>query len=218
MRNKLLLTAAIGLVIGLPAFAQTATSPTPASPTPTHPATASPSTGTPAPLSAGPATSMPRPTIPAAAVHNAAVAPGAAAPATRRVAAETPGKEESRREPREFSTQASNILPADTQSVIAPALPTPAAADDISPERLLRDARNALEHRQTGLAQEALERAETRILNWTMPEGATNAPIHSRVVKVLAHARHALGRNDITGAQAAVAQALNLVDKSAKAS
>ncbi len=68
-----------------------------------------------------------------------------------------------------LSDSASNISPADTRSPIAPRLPAPADDRDLGPKRLLIDARRALESGQTGLAQEALERAETRLLDRVTP-------------------------------------------------
>ncbi|PPQ34148.1 hypothetical protein CCS01_12265 [Rhodopila globiformis] len=60
---------------------------------------------------------------------------------------------------------ASNIAPSDTQSAMAPALPTPAVGLSAPPITFLRAARLSLAGGRTGEAQEALERAETRLLD-----------------------------------------------------
>src|SRR5271166_2747793 len=63
--------------------------------------------------------------------------------------------------------RASNIAPADTRSAVAPALPVPAVALSAPPLSFLEAARWALAGARTGEAQEALERAETRLLDGT---------------------------------------------------
>ena len=98
------------------------------------------------------------------------------------------------------SGAASNIGPGDTSSTIAPRLPTPPAGDDASVRQYLLDARQALVAGRTGTAQEALERAETRILDRSVPAWRSNEPSHRRLVREIADARQALGVNDITRA------------------
>src|SRR5690242_13993731 len=72
------------------------------------------------------------------------------------------------------SSQSSNINPGDTRSSIAPRLPTPLAGEDTTPRRYLIDARQALALGRTGEAQEALERAETRLLDRPAPPHRTD--------------------------------------------
>ncbi len=106
------------------------------------------------------------------------------------------------------SNKASNLAPGDTRSVIAPRLPAPAGGPDASPAAFLTDAQRALATRQTGRAQEALERAETAMLQRSVPAGEASTPDQSPGVLQIRSARDALARGDIAGAQKAIAGAL----------
>lgn len=101
------------------------------------------------------------------------------------------------------SNAASNVDPANTQSVIAPRLPSPDTAGN-SPQDFLAAARRALDRRQTGAAQEALERAETRVLTRSTDASAANQPDDSRIVQAIAAARRALATRNIPAARAAI--------------
>ncbi|HVB69554.1 MAG TPA: hypothetical protein VNE67_17030 [Acetobacteraceae bacterium] len=92
-----------------------------------------------------------------------------------------------------LSNHASNIRSNDTHSVLAPTLPTPALGPDATVQDYLRAARTALDAGQTGQAQQALEMAETRALDRSVPQGATNAASHSDLVARIGAARRALG-------------------------
>ena len=94
------------------------------------------------------------------------------------------------------SNAASNIGPADTSSAIAPRLPTPPAGDDATIRQYLLDARQALAEGRTGTAQEALERAETRMLDRAVPAPRLHQPNRSPLVEQVTAARQALGMND----------------------
>jgi hypothetical protein len=71
---------------------------------------------------------------------------------------------------------ASNIAPSDTRNAVAPALPTPAVGPSAPPITFLRAARLSLTGGRTGEAQEALERAETRLLDDTARPGMAAPP------------------------------------------
>jgi hypothetical protein len=103
------------------------------------------------------------------------------------------------------SGQASNITPGDTGSPIAPPLPAPPVADDSGPAAFLRAARVALAGGRSGEAQEALERAESRLLDRSVPYGHEGDQDMSRVVAEVAQARRALGSGNTP-------RALQLVD------
>ncbi|GAN75793.1 hypothetical protein [Acidisphaera rubrifaciens] len=103
------------------------------------------------------------------------------------------------------SAQSSNISPYDTRSAIAPRLPTPAAGEDGAPRRFLIDARRALAAGRTGEAQEALERAETRLLDRSTPAFVTNQPSRRPLVGAIHAALQALSAGDR-------ARALSIVD------
>jgi len=96
------------------------------------------------------------------------------------------------------STRSSNTTPYDTRSQIAPRLPTPAVGADTRPWRYLENARRALAAGHTGEAQEALERAETRLLNSTPTGGAPEMP--GGLIHDVGDARRALGLHDTASA------------------
>ena len=74
------------------------------------------------------------------------------------------------------SNKASNIGAADTASPIAPALPSPDLGPGAPPLAFLHAARAALATGRTGEAQQALEMAETRLLDRSTPLFQTNDP------------------------------------------
>jgi hypothetical protein len=80
------------------------------------------------------------------------------------------------------SNSASNINPGDTSSTIAPQLPTPASGEDNAPTEYLIAARQALAAGRTGEAQEALERAETRLADRSTPLFRTNEAARGPVI------------------------------------
>lgn len=98
------------------------------------------------------------------------------------------------------SDKASNIVPADTRSDIAPTLPQSAAGNDAATRDYLRAARASLVAGQSGQAQQSLEMAETRALDRTVEQGRTGVPSHSALVSQIRDARHALGNGDTTHA------------------
>lgn len=106
-----------------------------------------------------------------------------------------------------FSPHASNIEGADTHSDIAPRLPDPDAEGD-GPGAYLAAAQRALSHHQTGAAQEALERAQTRILSRSTHPALANAPDDTGLSRAITDARLALGQRDVRRAQAILAQVL----------
>ena len=91
------------------------------------------------------------------------------------------------------SNKASNVLPDDTRSTIAPALPVPPLSDNASPLDFLNFARDALAHRRTGEAQEALERAEARALDRAVPLFQTDKPVEDPLVTQIRQARNRAG-------------------------
>ena len=105
------------------------------------------------------------------------------------------------------STQASNIGRQDTRSDIAPRLPDPGAAAS-TPQALLQAAQRALASNRTGAAQEALERAETRVLTRSTDPGAAGTPDQGSMVQSIGAARRALAARDVPGARAAISAAL----------
>ncbi len=106
------------------------------------------------------------------------------------------------------SNRASNIDRADTPGGIAPHLPGPATPEDSGPDGLLRAADRALAEHHTGAAQEALERAETRLLDRSTEVDASSRPDQDPRVLHVSAALQALGRGDIAAARAGIAVAM----------
>lgn len=106
-----------------------------------------------------------------------------------------------------LSTRASNINQGDTRSEIAPRLPAPDAASN-TPEAFLMAAQRALAAGRTGQAQEALERAETRLLTRSTDPSMANTPDSAPMVMQISQARQALARRDNAGARRAIDMAM----------
>ncbi len=102
-----------------------------------------------------------------------------------------------------MSTSSSNSGLADTRSEIAPRLPNPDASSN-SPEAYLAAAQRALAAGRTGAAQEALERAETRLLTRSTEPGMAATPSDMPMVRQISDARRALANRDMAGARAAL--------------
>ena len=104
------------------------------------------------------------------------------------------------------SDKAGNLDAATTHSELAPNLPAP-QSDDIG--ALLAEARADLQANRTGAAQEALERAETRALDRSIPVGTERVPAQSPLVDAVGQARAALASGDTRGAAAIIDKALH---------
>jgi len=107
-----------------------------------------------------------------------------------------------------FSSRATHIDRADTRSVIAPRLPNPDASGN-SPQAYMAAAQRALARNQTGAAQEALERAETRILTRSTDPSMANVPDTSGIAQAITDARRALANGDSNRARSIIGQFLN---------
>ncbi len=105
------------------------------------------------------------------------------------------------------STRASNIDRADTRSEIAPRLPDPAAASS-TPEGYLAAAQRSLNAGHTGAAQEALERAETRLLSRSTDASMAASPADMPMVQHISAARRALAGRDTAAAKSAISAAM----------
>jgi hypothetical protein len=103
------------------------------------------------------------------------------------------------------STHASNIVPENLGSAIAPALPSPPVGPDSGLHEYLRAARDALAAGHTGEAQQSLEMAETRVLSRSVTPDAASMPDPDPIVGQIHDALHALGTSDR-------ARALSIVD------
>ncbi len=108
-----------------------------------------------------------------------------------------------------LSDKASNATSGDTRSVIAPRLPTPSSGDDSSPRAFLEAAQRALTLGRTGEAQEALERAESRLLDRSVPPSRADAPSAQPVVAEVGDARRALAAGDRARSQQIIGEVLS---------
>jgi len=110
-----------------------------------------------------------------------------------------------------MGSNASNIDQQDTQSAIAPNLPSPDLGPNASPADYLRAAQGALAAGRTGEAQQALEQAQTRLLDRSVPYGQTNNASDNPAVAQITRALHALAAGDreqcVQLIQAAIPQA-----------
>ena len=107
-----------------------------------------------------------------------------------------------------LSDKASNATAGDTRSLIAPRLPTPAAGDDSSPRAFLESAQRALVLGRTGEAQEALERAESRLLDRSVAPSRADVPSAQPVVAAVGDARRALAAGDRARSQQIIGEVL----------
>ncbi|HEY1931183.1 MAG TPA: hypothetical protein VGG99_04160 [Acetobacteraceae bacterium] len=108
-----------------------------------------------------------------------------------------------------MSDKAGNIGPQDTATPIAARLPPPDVGDDASVHALLLAARAALIADRTGEAQEALERAETRALDRSVPLLQTGVPSESPLVAKIRSALRTLGTGDRMGTARLLDEAIN---------
>lgn len=112
-----------------------------------------------------------------------------------------------------LSDKASNATPGNTNSVIAPRLPTPNAGEDASPRGFLESAQRALTLGRTGEAQEALERAESRLLDRSVAPSRADVPSAQTAVAQVGEARRALAAGDRSQAQQLIATVLSRIDQ-----
>jgi len=94
------------------------------------------------------------------------------------------------------SGTASNIVPADTRSDVAPALPVPPVGDNAAPRTYLKAAHDALVAGRTGEAQQSLEMAETRELSRAVDPGAAAMPDANPSVTRIRDALQMLGEGN----------------------
>ncbi|CAH2600143.1 exported protein of unknown function [Rhodovastum atsumiense] len=106
------------------------------------------------------------------------------------------------------SNRSSNTGTGDVHSTQAQRLPTPRVGTDADPDQYLRAAQTAITQRRTGAAQEALERAQTRLLDRAVAPSLAAEPVADPLVQQLSDARQALGRGDLAGANRIINQVL----------
>ena len=107
-----------------------------------------------------------------------------------------------------LSDKAENILPQQDGSALAGRLPTPEVDENASVRDFLMAARGALAAGRTGEAQEAMERAQTRALDRSVPLFQTNQPAQDPLIKQIHNALYALGGGDRMQAMQLLEQAI----------
>lgn len=112
-----------------------------------------------------------------------------------------------------LSHRSSNINASDTRSRIAPALPSAGVGANATPSAYLRAAQGALAAGRTGQAQEALENAETQLLNRSVPMDMVNQPDQNPAVHNINSALQALGSHDLQTAMQLVEQTIPMTDR-----
>jgi hypothetical protein len=196
MRNTLLASAAVlGLALSAPAFAQQATDQSASPPA----GVAAPGGITPSEANAPATTDSTPAAVPKTMHHRVATKAEGDAQWVHQ-----PGTGESG----PASSQASNIDAADTHSDIAPHFPSPKLGENASPASYLKAAETALNQHQSGEADQALEMAETRLLDRSTPVADASQPDQSGMVRQVSDARQALARKDYAGARRDIAMAM----------
>ena len=109
-----------------------------------------------------------------------------------------------------------NTAASDARSATAPSLPGPPVPFSEPLRVLLEAARRALVAGRTGEAQEALERAETRLLSVPAVPVQARLPDSQQAVLAIGAARRALAAHDRQGAIRAIDDALAAVTLSAQ--
>jgi hypothetical protein len=105
---------------------------------------------------------------------------------------------------------ASNINESDVHSRIAPNLPTPRVGDEASASSYLQNARDALVRGRTGEAQEALERAQTRLME---DRQMNNGQADNDAIQRISDARQALASHDRAHAEELIDSAMNTASR-----
>jgi hypothetical protein len=113
-------------------------------------------------------------------------------------------------------THASNIDQHDTRSPIAPNLPGPSLGPNASPTDYLRSAQSALAAGQTGVAQQALEMAQTRLLDRSVDFGQTDRPSGNPAVDQITQALHALASGHRAQCMQLIQSAIPMTQASAR--
>lgn len=107
-----------------------------------------------------------------------------------------------------LSNKSSNITSQDTTSTIAPNLPAPAIGENASAKDYLAAARTAVLLGRSGEAQQALEMAETRALDRSVPLFQTNTQSRNPLIEKIRAALNALSAGDRGATVTAIEAAL----------
>jgi hypothetical protein len=134
--------------------------------------------------------------MPALAQTNVPVTPQGVPPGANPVTGARPGNDVGTGMSMPMGSNASNIDAGSTRSTIAPNLPSPRLGPGSSAVDYLRAAQAALRAGRTGETQQALEMAQTRLLDRSVPMGQTNTPSDNPAVSQVSQALRALAAHD----------------------
>lgn len=109
-----------------------------------------------------------------------------------------------------------NIGPSDTRSEVAPILPAPPVSENASPSAFLRAAQSAMVAGRNGEAQAALEMAQTRLLDRSVPLFQTNNPSEIPAVQEIRLALLALSAGDRETSLRHIETAMRSADETAR--
>ena len=107
------------------------------------------------------------------------------------------------------SPNASNIEPGDTKTTVAPSSPAPSLPAGANVQQLLSYGAGAIKTGNTGTAEEALEQAESALLDRSVVPSQTNYASDNLFVQTIDQARMALGAGDRAKAVAIINQMLS---------
>lgn len=107
-----------------------------------------------------------------------------------------------------LSKKPANLAPLPSGSVIAPRLPSPSLGENATAKDYLMAARAAISQGELGMAQEALERAETWVLDRSVRPSQVRNQITDPVVEEISGALRALAANNAAEAQRRIDAAL----------
>jgi hypothetical protein len=107
------------------------------------------------------------------------------------------------------SPNASNIEPGDTKTSIAPTSPVPSLSADASVQQLLCYGAEAIKTGKTGTGEDALEQAESAVLDRSVAHTQTAYASDNQFVQTIDQARMALGADDRGKADAIITQLLS---------
>jgi hypothetical protein len=103
---------------------------------------------------------------------------------------------------------ATHMASARSSTILAP-LPSVGLGANATPQEYLQAAQQALQQRQGGRAENALARAETRLLSRATPASEASQPSGSTLIQQIAMARNAAHKRQWNDAQQALNQAMN---------
>jgi len=153
---------------------------------------------------------------PVLAQTNVPVTPQGVPPGANPATGARPGNEIGTGMSMPMGTHASNIDQSDTRSPIAPNLPTPRVGPDAGAVEYLRAAQTALQANRTGEAQQALEMAQTRLLDRSVPMEQTSNPSDNPAVAQISQALKALAAGNRAQSMSLIQSAIPAATASAR--